>query len=172
MATNKFVAAELIKLEYAPIPATGLPQNTAWVEIENIHEDTFKLIENPPNIDPYKDVHGNTYHNDIEAGDVAFEATIGKYDLRTKHILQGGTITAATPTRGATWMPPVSPELIYKAVRGTTKDGVAITFPRAQVVANATDNKKAIGQGVRFIPLRPLDPALRTVIWDDGTPSA
>ncbi len=165
MAT-KIIAVELIKLEYADVKKTGLP--TSWKELENVHEETFKYSESETQTDPYIDVKGNIYYNEVKAGEKSIQATIGKYDLETKAELQGGTYKAPTSTSGATWTPAETPTVIYKAVRGTTKDGVTIIFPKAQVIANAVENKKAIGQGVKFIPLKPDDPALSSEIWNDG----
>ncbi len=165
MAT-KIIAVELSKLEYANITSTGVPGT--WKELDNIHEDTFKYSESEVQTDPYKDVKGNIYYNDVKTGEKSIQATIGKYDLETKAELQGGTYKAPTSTSGATWTPPETPTVIYKAVRITTKDGLTITFPKAQVVANAVENKKAIGQGVKFIPLKPDNPVLNAEVWDDG----
>lgn len=167
---KKIIAVELVKLEYADVPKAGLP--SSWTELENVHEETFKYIEGEPTTDPYKDVKGRTYYNEVKEGDKHIIATIGRYDLETKAKLQGGTYTAANASSGAIWTPPDTPEVIYKAVKGTTKDNVSIIFPKAQVIANATENKKAIGQGVKFVPVTPDDPDLKSEIWNDNEKTA
>ncbi len=169
MAT-KILAVELQKLEYADVPASGLPSD--WTELDNVHEETFKYFEGEPTTESYKNVKGGVYYTEVKEGDKHIEATIGKYDLQTKANLQGGTYTEATSSSGATWTPPETPQNIYKAVRGTTKDGVTITFPKALVIASAVENKKAIGQGVKFIPLVPDDSSLSSEIWNDNVKQA
>ena len=170
-AENKLIAVELIKLEIAPVAATGFP-TTGWEEIDYVHEETFQYNQTETSTDPYRTVKGEVYHTDLTAGDTSIDVVIGNYSLRLKADLEGGTYTPATSTSGATYTPPISPVLVYRAVRATTKDGVIIRFSNGQVIANATNNKKAIGQSIRFIPTRHPDPATPAEDWNDGIPSA
>ena len=143
---KKIVAVRLKKLEYADVPATGLP--SSWTEVDIIHEYTFEYTPREVTADPYNnELSGDPYYHDqTKSGELAISFSIGKYDLQKKATFQGGTYTAASAGGvPAKWVPATTKTPIYKAFKATTEDGVTVTFPKALVIANVKPNKKALG---------------------------
>ena len=177
MAAKQFVAVRLKKLEYAAVPASGLP--VTWTDVDVVHEDTFQYVTPEQSADPYKnEITGKPYFHDVtESGDLSFEFSIGKYDLALKATLQGGTYTpavaaATTPevvaAVEAKWVPAVDKTPIYLAFRATTVDDIKITFAKAMVLSNTKANKKAQGLAVKAVAETPDDPTLSIEEWGDG----
>lgn len=168
MAENKkIVAVNLIKLEVAPIGADGAA-GTVFEEVPVVHEDTFTYEDSEPEVKDYKDVKGDVYYSSKKAGTVKMNASIGRYDLQTKEKFQGGKFTAGASGTPGSWGRIGDPKTIEYTVRGTTEDGVRITFPRASVTASGKANEKAIGLALAFTALKPLKESIPIEIWEDG----
>lgn len=179
MAKKQITAVGLAKLEYAAVPASGLP--SAWTEIEVVHEDTFSYEQAEDTADDYiNEIDGEVYESTLKKGTKSLNFSIGKYDLELKSVFMGGTYTAATaattepvaPAAPAKWVPADDLSPIYKAFRATTLDGVTITIPKGKVSAVQGKNKKAIGLTIKVTPMKPDDTSLKAEIWEDGDVSA
>lgn len=160
-------AVELQKLEIAPIAEDG-GIGTVFQEIPVIHEETFTYEDSEPEAKDYKDVKGNIYFRTKKPGVVKMNASIGRYDLEMKAKLQGGKYTAGADGAAGTWTRPDGAEIIEYTVRGTTLDGVKITFPRAEVSASGKANDKAIGLALVFTAMKPMKAGVPVEIWEDG----
>jgi hypothetical protein len=173
---KKLVAVRLKKLEYADVPVSGLP--SSWTGIPVVHEDTFEYTAPEVSADPYiNEITGNPYfHDKTTTGDRAFNFSIGKYDLQQKAVFFGGTYTAAkaattepvAPAEPGKWVPPTAKEFIYKSFKATTEDDVVFIFPKALVIANEKNNKKAIGLSIKALAQEPDDPSLSIMMQEDG----
>lgn len=173
---KKITAVGLAKLEYATIPASGLP--SSWTEIDVIHEDTFNYDQAENTSDDYvNEIDGTVYEQTFKKGAKALNFSIGQYDLAMKALFMGGTYTAAvqgttTPTvvtaAPAKWTPADSLAPIDLAFKATTLDGTTITIPKGRVSAVSKANKKAIGIMLKVTPMTPADTNLKSEIWEDG----
>lgn len=164
---KKIVAVNLIKLEVAPIGADGA-EGTVFEEIPVVHEDTFTYEDTEPETKEYKDVKGDVYYVSKKAGTVKMNASIGRYDLKTKEKFQGGTFTEGASGKPGTWGRVGDPKVIEFTVRGTTEDGVRIIFPRASVTASGKANEKAIGLALVFTAMKPVKEGEPLERWEDG----
>ncbi len=160
-------AVELQKLEIAPIAADG-GAGTEFEEVPVVHEATFTYEDSEPEAKDYKDVKGNVYFRTKKPGVVKMNASIGRYDLETKAKLQGGKYTAGAEGKPGSWVRPDGAPIIEYTVRGTTLDGVRITFPRAEVSASGKANDQAIGLSLVFTALKPTKAGVPVEIWEDG----
>lgn len=168
MAENKkIVAVNLIKLEIAPIGADGAA-GTVFEEIPTVHEETFNYEETEPETKEYKDVKGDVYYVSKKPGSVKINASIGRYDLKTKEKFQGGKFITGEAGKPGAWNRVGDPKTVEYTVRGTTEDGVRVIFPRASVVATGKANEKAIGLALTFTALKPTKEGEPLERWEDG----
>lgn len=167
MAEKQIVVVNLIKLEVAPIGVDGA-EGTEFEEVPVVHEDTFTYEDEDPEIKNYNDVNGNTYYTTKKPGAVRVNASIGRYDLKTKAKFQGGSYTASANGKPGTWERADHVENKEFTLRATTEDGVHIVFPRAGVSASGKPNEKAIGLALVFTALKPTKAGVPIERWEDG----
>ena len=168
----QIVAYGLRKLEYGVI-GTGGALPSSWVEIPVVHDDTFKYVKEKPEVKKLiNQISNQPYYATTKDSSPQMDFSIGKYDLELKAKFMGGTYTAATAGSGATWTPAANAADIFFAFRGTTKDGVQITFPKGQVTANHDSNDGALGLSLSVMALVPDGAGLKIEEWNDGVKTA
>lgn len=167
---KKIVCVNLHELYVAPIGSDG-SEGTEFEQVPVVHQDTFTYEEDDPELTEYKDVDGNTYYTSKRPGAVRINASIGRYDLKTKQKFQGGTYEPGTESNPNKWSRADSVATIEFTVKAKTEDGVYVIFPRASVSASGKSNEKAIGLALVFTALKPEKSGLPVEYWLDGDPT-
>ena len=167
---KKIVCVNLQELYVAPIGSDG-SEGTEFEQVPVVHQDTFTYEEDDPELTEYKDVAGNTYYTSKRPGAVRINASIGRYDLKTKQKFQGGTYEPGTESNPNKWSRADSVATIEFTVKAKTEDGVYVIFPRASVSASGKSNEKAIGLALVFTALKPEKSGLPVEYWLDGYPT-
>lgn len=167
---KKIVCVNLQELYVAPIGSDG-SEGTEYEQVPVVHEDTFTYEEGDPEITEYKDVAGNTYYTSKKPGAVRINASIGRYDLKTKQKFQGGTYEPGSSSAPNKWSRANYVATIEFSVKAKTEDGVYVVFPRASVSASGKSNEKAIGLALVFTALKPEKENTPIEYWLDGDPT-
>ena len=167
---KKIVCVNLQELYVAPIGSDG-SEGTEFEQVPVVHQDTFTYEEDDPELTEYKDVAGNTYYTSKRPGAVRINASIGRYDLKTKQKFQAGTYEPGTESNPNKWSRADSVATIEFTVKAKTEDGVYVIFPRASVSASGKSNEKAIGLALVFTALKPEKSGLPVEYWLDGDPT-
>lgn len=126
----------LKKLEIADVVNTGLP--SVWTELEDVKIGTASLVESEPSTqDIFIEQKAGVYRN-ITTQEGVKTLTFELYDVSPANLalLKGGTVTAASESKGSTWKGSTSSVEIEKAVKVTTLDDYVLTIPNGKVVAN------------------------------------